>query len=432
MRDLTGLRFSIEVEPLVAQEKDGERKMLRRAEESLLLEIPQFQVCEATGNGPAEEQVPSTAGWLWVSQTVRQRREAYQRFRDKESHDIIGLIDPQLPEFDLQPDDFHEMCGDEYLAVIHADGNDIGKKSKAARGPKPANGNEADLIAWEAKGESFFHATRVAVRRAVKEALEATFNAGPKIKHRPYQLLMLGGDDLLLVCRAKPAMRFVVRYARALRDSSHELYARAGHSLELTVGAGIVIAPPTMPFHHLHHVAETLAGSAKRLYRCLKSGAGREASVADWLIATGSWSGNPIELRRNTEIVRYKSADGVETLALTRRPLQILKAEDENVVETAYHSLEGLIEAADRLGEAVKNGKVARSQLRWLDEEVRRGRRWGETALEQMPEEARKVLESALQLKPSSLWTDAGERRWATSLPDLVEIFEIARLATAR
>ena len=85
----------------------------------------------------------------------------------------------------------------------------------------------------------------IALVCALNETFAAEQAAGPlteKGSTRPYQLLMVGGDDLLLLCRAESALPFVKHYASKLSA------LRLHDGKPLGVGAGIVICQPTCSY----------------------------------------------------------------------------------------------------------------------------------------------------------------------------------------
>ena len=107
---------------------------------------------------------------------------------------------------------------------------------------------------------------------------------------------MLGGDDLLMVCQASYALGFVKNFAQSV----DEVWEKETEIPKQTIGAGVLIASPSFPFHRLHAMTEQLAGSAKRLYRSLDKA--RQCSTVDWMICTASWSDDPIEMRKRLNI----------------------------------------------------------------------------------------------------------------------------------
>jgi len=249
------------------------------------------------------------------------------------------------------------------------------------------------------------------VRRSVVEALEQTFGCKsyPPNAVRPYQLLMLGGDDLLMVCPAADALAFLQHYACALKN-----YPLPGGN-PLGIGAGVVIANPSVPFYRLHAITEALAASAKRLCRALDQ---PETSFADWMVYTQSWTDDPIEVRQRYLRNRYRLSDAgpEQLLALSGKPYPILGS--------GLDTLQGLLEAS-----RVLKDEAARSQLRDLVEWLPRGRHQATLRWRELPTETRELLKRA---GLEQLWQPVDGKGWKTPLADLVEIYEISRLGRGK
>jgi hypothetical protein len=417
LKQLPGLLFDIEITDLRTLAPKSVRAP-RPPRETSPIDSPIFMACEATGQGPAAAlyKFRDTNGRVVeeenVSDGVALRRAAYERFHDgKPTHDVIGLLASLAKPLKSPAKDFEALCGDDYLAVIHADGNDIGKDALKIAGAEAYD--IAGFVQREARLETFFHANRVAFRGAAHEAVTDVFGGDKTPEH---QLLMLGGDDLLLVCRAKKAFRFSVALADKLKTRE-----RAP-----TVGIGIAIAARTVPFHHLHEIAEDLTKSAKRLYRRLAEDQ-RAASVVDWHIETGSWLLDPIHARAR-DLIRVSGAgDRRECFVLSRRPLPVLSASPEG--DADHWSLQGMMRSAaalEQLVDALDDNRIARSQLRYLVRSLDHGRRWSDYALAATPQSFRSQLASpAIGL--AELWKGA-DGAWTTAFRDIVEIFEVSRL----
>ncbi|HOJ62451.1 MAG TPA: hypothetical protein PK878_19395 [bacterium] len=448
-------RFQKEIEPLIASELPGVTidwkitdlskppkenqvdlsKIPQRGIE--LVHLPWFQVCQETGHDPAVEVITYPREEIrFVSQTAAKTHHKGDAFFRNQGKDIISLLKDQLPLKDLQaPVTVQDLCAGGYLAVIHADGNGVGKRFKdwQKRCEKEINDRFANEpmvkqnLAREAYGERFYHGMRVAVRQAVIEALKSTFHEYEG-KYQPYQLLMLGGDDLLMICQAKYALAFIVDYARAL--STRPL----ADGQPLTIGAGVVISKPNLPFHRLQDVADELASSAKQRFR----NSAVPASVVDWMVVTQSETESPEAARRRDQWICYKVNDQIEELALSVRPCLVLGEQPD--------SLEFLLKKAEALRAGIgktkeedplgKQGRAARSQLRYLASILNQGRRFADLAWLDLPDATRETLAEALGIPPNgpdgvgSLWQRVPEsgNRWKTSLADLVELYEISAL----
>ncbi|WP_124682041.1 Cas10/Cmr2 second palm domain-containing protein [Candidatus Viridilinea mediisalina] len=287
-----------------------------------------------------------------------------------------------------QAQNLHELVRSGYLALIHADGNGVGS----------GVGNGADST--DEQWAHFFHRNRVLLRRALQKAIETTCEDETGVV--PLVILMLGGDDLLVVCRAAKALPFVV----ALCEELERLQPENTGDFKLTLGVGVVIANPKVPIHRLHDVAERLASSAKRRFRGLKERKEPARSVVDWAVYTTTWVDDPEEVRRRDWIC----GTAQDRRVLSQRPLDVLGE--------GLNSLQGLVCSAEKLKDA------PRSQLRYLVEQLPRGRHLAELAFAELSQEAKKALQDA---GVNSVW-QSGDSPSTTPLLDLIEITEIARL----
>lgn len=374
-RALPGLRFRISI--------DGVE--YGKSHVHLSTELPVLAPCEWTGRGLASTIIEQGNDRPAVSLDVARRHDAAKRTEDGTAKDLASLLSALTKLKSLErPQELKDLVGSGYLALVHADGNGIGKG--AGQG--------------DAKRAAFFHRNRVLLRRALQHAIDVHC---PKTGQAPLVPLMLGGDDLLLVCRAELALPFVVTLCERLA----ELQRGDGNGFELTLGVGVVIAKHTIPIHRLHEVAEQLAGSAKRRFRGLQE-ATKGRSVVDWAVYTTAWVDDPDEIRRRD----WLRGSGPDLRVLSQRPIDVLG--------DGLDSLQGLIQGAKKLEGA------PRSQLRYLVDQLARGRTLAELVFAELSSKARAALGEA---GVNAAWRRASDGGpWVTALLDLVEIAEIARL----
>jgi hypothetical protein len=369
---LPGLRFRISI--------DG--RPCTTPQVHLSTELPVLAPCEWTGRGLASAIVEQGDERHAVSRDVEQRHGAAKRTEHGSAVDVASLLSAKTKLQKLErPQELKELVGSGYLALIHADGNGVG--SHAGR--------------TDRERATFFHRNRVLLRRAVQKAIDVHC---PDTGRAPLILLMLGGDDLLLVARAEVALPFVVTLCKEL-DGLQE--NRTG--FKLTLGVGVVFAKHTIPMHRLHEVAEKLASSAKRRFRGFKDEEARR-SVVDWAVFSSAWVDDPEEVRRRD----WLRGSGDELRVLSQRPVDVLG--------NSLDSLQGLVAGAQQLAGA------PRSQLRYLVEQLSRGCALSELAFAELPQEAKGALAKAGVEMP---WRGAGNVS-ITPLLDLVEIAEIGRL----
>ncbi|HPC19743.1 MAG TPA: hypothetical protein PL039_06025 [Kiritimatiellia bacterium] len=383
--------------------------------------LPQFQVCMESGTESASQIGMDKGKTLYRSSSFIDRMDRAKELARLASGDPVGLFYRGLRDRGLYPPDppeeFARMCDKSYLAVFHADGNNMGRR--LADHLKRCDPREHD-----ARTAEFFHRMRVAVRGALAKSIQESFpKPGPGTVPDPFRILMLGGDDLLMVMRAKHALPFAVAYAKNLAGLGN-----MPDGQPLDIGCGVVIAHPSFPFFRLHEIAEELAASAKRLVR-----GERRCSVIDWHVTTDSHIQSVRDSRRRW-VIRYESGGQQDRLVLSRRPMPILAppataapaaAGGETAVPADAMSLERLHDEA----EVMSQSAIPRSPLRALADELYRGRLQAQSAFREfhakLDPDCRKQIP---WLKDP--WEHADGGAYLTRFLDLVEIIEIPNLKT--
>lgn len=410
---LPGMMFDIDTHALDDSSQESNQGRAAKAREHHLLDAPVFQVCQETGRDIASTR--SSKG-LWTGTSVRVRELAASAIHDRKMRDIVSLMHAAFGHDKdglEEPQTLEELCQGDYLALVHADGNNVGQRYKSWRD----RCTSPSLLEREAWGERFFHSMRVSVRRALVEALAETFPPQKEgNKTRVYSVMMLGGDDLLLAIRARDAMRFALNYSKALAR-----YPLADET-PLDVGIGVAIAQCTYPIFRLHHLAEALAGSAKRLSR----GVAGLGSVIDWQVVTTSWFDDLAEYRRHYERVIYQAGKESETLLLSQRPYPVLTS------DKAPDSLDSLLDALSAL-ELLRvdtdETRPARSALRALRPAFEQGRLAAEQIWLKLDKDIRTNL-SGLESRETP-WNKLTDGIWATRVLDLIGLREIPYLGSA-
>lgn len=393
--NLPGLRFDITIStfPEGIAVKDGTTTDDIREVFPEHLSI--FESCELAPNALALKFDKQTKKFL--SRKSIEFRISGQRFKLGKTKELINILNNagKLGEKKWTfADEFKQLAGNDQLdqlAIIHADGNGIGAGFTKWKDSNPFDKKDA---LHELYNQLYFHKMRVAVRVALSTAITKTFGH-VEDKVAPFQIMMLGGDDLLFVCQASYALEFVTEYAKALEADG-----------VLTIGAGVAIMPHSFPFYRGHALAEELAGSAKKKVRALaspKNEKPEKTSVIDWMHITQAWSLDPEEARQEDSYVRYKVGQDTVELALSCRPYTAEK-------------LSELLKRADKLEKEVSNGTIARSALRDMVLQLPRGKRQAEIFYE----------EKLIGKLKDDLWVKIGDQhQYTTDFADLVEIVEL-------
>ena len=156
----------------------------------------------------------------------------------KEDYEITGKDRPEVF------DDLGEMSKPEnYMALIYADGDSMGKALE--------NLQNLDQV------KQFSEVVDNAIYQSVHEAVLAYLPPGDK--HFPFDILMLGGDDLVMVTTAHKAIEVSMKITEQFSELTQK-----GLDERLTLSVGIAIAHTKFPFSSLLNLADQALKFAKK------------------------------------------------------------------------------------------------------------------------------------------------------------------------
>lgn len=162
---------------------------------------------------------------------TQQKRGAYERwFKEQRKDDKEFEKSKELSY--ISNDNKHK------IAIIHADGNGLGQLI-----PKLKEKTGLELKEFSQKLDI---ATKEAYKLASKD----------KTKIRP---LILGGDDMSVVCDANIALEFTKDFLWHFEDQTQKLL-----NYKLTACAGIAYSNEKYPLHYALHLAEALTSESKK------------------------------------------------------------------------------------------------------------------------------------------------------------------------
>lgn len=147
-----------------------------------------------------------------------------------------------------------------WLAVIHADGNGLGQVVSAI-------GSDKERL--KKFSEGLDRATTAAAQKAYK-ALVKSDGYDPVTDVIPFRPVVLGGDDLTLICRADLALEFTRQYIDYFEKETGVLLGLLRAETDdvkmkcLTACAGIAFIKESYPFYYGYNLAEALCERAKR------------------------------------------------------------------------------------------------------------------------------------------------------------------------
>lgn len=179
----------------------------------------------------------------------------------KNVFDRLGKLGYALPEHPERPEDFNVLStfkgGKDYFALIYADANGMGKAFEECTGLKEYR----DLA--KTVDETIYEAVCLAIARHLKISDHArpgrSANEPPVF---PFDILMMGGDDVLMVVPATVALDVALTISREFERIMKEAYPK-DKVKQATISSGVVLAPIKYPFRLLESLATTTLKFAK-------------------------------------------------------------------------------------------------------------------------------------------------------------------------
>lgn len=224
--------------------------------------------CQSTGLVATEVDPTDN---IRVSREVASKTEAFKENADKRFSCLLQdyrKLDLRLP---VQLDELNPGKGERsYIAVVHADGNGIGRRFQTIWQGKQ---NRDGITAVRQFSDNLSRMARTAFLQALVGLISRDTDVliEPYDRILPVRPLIYGGDDLTFVCDGRIGVGLAARYLHAFEKISQEV------GEQLTAAAGVAIVKAHYPFARAYELSEKLCKSAKRL--------SRDVSTLDWHIA---------------------------------------------------------------------------------------------------------------------------------------------------
>ncbi len=201
-------------------------------------------------------------------------------------------------------DDLGRVKGeDSYIAVVHADGNGIGRRvDDIARRYDTPQRNREYIEAIRVFSQSLERAATQALSSVV-DLMAGAFIADAELANRhrqkfPLRPIVFGGDDVTFVCHGSYGLSLAVRYLEAFEEATQHEPAFEGKPAYAC--AGVALVKTHYPFSRAYRLSEELCRSAKQMLKEKKI----DGSALDWHIAMSGITGSLEAIRRREYTVR--------------------------------------------------------------------------------------------------------------------------------
>ena len=236
-------------------------KALRRAKaaKAELTSLPvesYMRLCDSCGQHPAAQHAQDKSG-DWLCLACHKKREWGHEKRKGFFADFVQCTQSEVWQKISLPEDLDAIGSvaspPGYVGFIALDGNQIGDLL----------GKPATREAYKAFSDGLWGLTKDQTFAALKQYGQ------PGNGIAPFEIVLIGGDDVLLITAADIALKVALAIAEGFeKQSPARVLAPAGLSGErekLTMAGGVVLAHAGFPIPAMHALAEALQKSAKRL-----------------------------------------------------------------------------------------------------------------------------------------------------------------------
>lgn len=250
-----------------------------------------------------------------------------------------------IPEETRRPQDFDELRGSadgkDYLALIYADGNNMGQKMSSLRA--------LDDI------QKLAQSIDDAVYDALAEAIRQKLPVNEETRLFPFDILMIGGDDVMIATSASVALDVACTLASTFYERTKD------NNQDCSLSVGVVLAPVKYPFGPLHDLAESTLrfakkeGASRRAQRDGAKASATEAkqkygdSLLNFITVTGSTSPSFKRVYDGLHARRVPYSGGQRALYATLRPytvdgmqellVRIRQGKDKRLGRTKLHQI---------------------------------------------------------------------------------------------
>ncbi|TVR25573.1 MAG: hypothetical protein EA396_00020 [Anaerolineaceae bacterium] len=305
--------------------------------------------------------------WEAISAEVCHKRKASEA-ANKNLRKMIEL--PNNYRYPLDFDDLGRTKGESsFIAVVHADGNDMGQLIKDMKKDyRTSADNRKYIRAMRRFSENVKAASKAAMITMCNKLMRSIedgeiFAQGdlPNIELKkkdghyilPFRPLVSGGDDITFVCDGRLGIDLAVHFIEAFEKQTAQILGE-----KLTACAGVAIVHAHYPFARAYELAEELCKSAKLARYDSKR---LNSSLLDWHYTTGGLY-DELKAMRSRE---YESSDGK---MLYLRPVFITG--DVDNVQTWHQIQRAITHLQSKWGGSRSKAKGFMSALRGGDAEA--------------------------------------------------------------
>jgi hypothetical protein len=195
----------------------------------------------------------------YISRTSQLKRREDKEFADHYERDLLPAgLNFMFPR---ELDDLGQNEGENYIAIVHIDGDDFGQKMKQLLANEK-NFTEAikKVNEFSTKITVIYKKTMVELIKKIAVVWKDFFKDKTKTAYLPFRPIVLNGDDVTFISHGKLGLGLAEQFLKIFSSMTLEV---AGEPLSLSASAGVIILKSHFPFYRAYDYAESLCKHAK-------------------------------------------------------------------------------------------------------------------------------------------------------------------------
>lgn len=274
--------------------------------------------------------------------------EANQKLADRFRDALNQEVQYQFPQ---EFNNLGSQEGDNYLAIVHIDGNSMGERFNQCK--TLAERTKLSRTVASVTEKAFYQIVKLAASISPKQYLSEGIDVGssnhPYLPMRP---IIIGGDDVTFVCHARLAVVLAQAFMKELEDLSRKKLGELSKDENDTAiysCAGIAILNVSYPFFRGYELAEQMCAKTKEQAR------EKGGSWLDFIILHGEQAPTVDQIREQ----EYTSVKGGQ---LHFGPYIV----SDNSTESKEYMLQNMLDIVTQFKNIISSGIMGRNKVKGL------------------------------------------------------------------
>ena len=303
-------------------------------------------------------------GPRFISHEVLAKTEMAEEANQKLADRFRDALNPKAHyQFPQEFNNLGSQEGDNYLAIVHIDGNSMGERFNQCK--TLAERTKLSKTVATVTEKAFYKVVELAASITPDQYLAEGIDVGSS--HHPYlpmRPIIIGGDDVTFVCHARLAVVLAQAFMKELETLSRKelkQLTKDKNDAAIYSCAGIAILNVSYPFFRGYELAEQMCAKAKEKARS------KTASWLDFIILHGEQAPTVDQIRKQ----EYTSVKGgqlhfgpyIASDTMLSKKGNLMQVGDSE--ETKY-ILSNMFELVNKFNRLIDSRKIGRNKVKGL------------------------------------------------------------------